>query len=206
MKTIQIAVEGMDGVGKSTIAKMIAEKYKMTYVEKPLTSLFENEILSGEKNLELFSENLYKLKNEVIKGWFFGMGNLLSIIESREKNLNIVLDRHFASNFYFNGTEKSRKIYEIMMELVGKPEITIVLTASVENRLKRICKRNAKDPDLKNKSINVWGYDKMLSFLERYNFKYVVIDTDNKNIEQVFNEVCTILNKLNVNSKKLNYK
>lgn len=41
MNNIVIAIEGMDGVGKSTIAKMIANDFKMKYIEKPLTNLFD---------------------------------------------------------------------------------------------------------------------------------------------------------------------
>ena len=35
-KPIKIAIEGMDGVGKTTIAKRIANEYQMLYIEKPL--------------------------------------------------------------------------------------------------------------------------------------------------------------------------
>lgn len=196
---MKIAIEGMDGVGKSTIAKLIADKHDMTYIEKPLTEIFELENIEGKKALAEISSNIYNLDNEIIKAWFFGMGNIYTFLKYQDTDL--VIDRHFASNYFWNGTDKTDPIFKNMIELIGKPDITILLYASVETRLKRLYKRNPSDYDLNDKEKHVLGYDKMISFLENYNIPYVVVDTEGKMPEEVFSEV----NEIVENIKKENF-
>lgn len=196
---IKIAIEGMDGVGKSTIAKRIAKDFNMRYIEKPLTELVNIEEIDGHSNLSAISNNIYNLDNEIIKAWFFGMGNLYTILENQDSD--IVIDRHFVSNYFWNGTEKSDSIFANMIELIGKPDITILLHASVETRLKRLYKRNPNDYDLTDIEKHVYGYDKMIYFLEKFDIPYILVDTDGKTIEDAYLEVSDIVNKIKNNNK-----
>lgn len=43
-----IAVEGMDGVGKTEVSKYICEKYNFTFIEKPLHYFYND---GAEKNM-----------------------------------------------------------------------------------------------------------------------------------------------------------
>ena len=95
---MKIAIEGMDGVGKTTIAKMVANSNNMIYVEKPLTNLFETEDKDGKKILAKVSEKIYEFDDEAIKAWFFGMGNIYTFLKYKESDL--IIDRHFASNYF----------------------------------------------------------------------------------------------------------
>ena len=42
-----IAIEGMDGSGKTTVAKSIEEKLKFKYIKEPLKELFEIDDISS---------------------------------------------------------------------------------------------------------------------------------------------------------------
>ena len=191
---MKIAIEGMDGVGKSTIANLIAQENNFTYLEKPLTELMETDNVDGKSNLENISQNIYGLDDEIIKAWFFGMGNLYSFM--KYENEDLIVDRHFASNYFWNGSEKTKPIFQLMINYVGKPDITIVLYSSIETRLKRIYKRNQNDFDLSDKEKHVYGYDKMLYFLKEFDIPYVIVDTENKTIEEVCDEVQKIIDSL----------
>lgn len=193
-KSIRIAIEGMDGVGKTTVAKRIAKDLDFKYVEKPLQNLFDTQSIDGKKNLSEISSNLYKLDDERLKAWFFGMGNLYSFIQNSDENL--IVDRHFASNYFWNGTERSKPIFENMINIIGVPDMSIVLYASVENRLKRIYERNNNDYDLKDVEKHVFGYDKIVDFLNEFNIPYIIVDTDNKTEDQVYSEVLNIVTKI----------
>ena len=191
---MKIAIEGMDGVGKTTLAKKIAAKYEMQYLEKPLTELFKISGRSGETVLSDISSNIYSLDDEIIKAWFFGMGNLYSFINYKDTDL--VLDRHFASNYFWNGTARTDSVFKTMIELIGVPDITILLYASVETRMKRLYKRDPNDCDLFDSEKRVLGYDKMIEFLDRFTIPYVIVNTDDKNIDQVCDEACNIIGPL----------
>ena len=196
---MKIAIEGMDGVGKSTIAKLISDKNDLMYLEKPLTNLMETKDIDGKRNLQNISENIYDLDDEILKAWFFGLGNLYSFINYKDKDL--IIDRHFASNYFWNGTERSKPIYKLMMNIIGKPDITIVLYASVKTRLERIAKRNNTDYDLIDKEKHVYGYDKMINFLKEFDIPYVIIDTEEKSIEDICAEIQKIIDSYKIDNK-----
>ena len=62
-ENLVIAIEGMDGVGKTTIAKMLAEDYSFKYIEKPLSYIFDTKVLSGNINLREIKKNIYNNKH-----------------------------------------------------------------------------------------------------------------------------------------------
>lgn len=73
---MKIAIEGMDGVGKTTIAKRFAKENGFIYLDKPLNELFgsANNMIS-----ELYNK-IYDFDDESIKAWFFGLGNIYSFL------------------------------------------------------------------------------------------------------------------------------
>lgn len=189
---MKIAIEGMDGVGKSTVAKKIAKEFDMIYLEKPLSELFGFDNVDGMDILLAVSNKIYQFDDERIKAWFFGLGNIYTYLQYCDKD--IVTDRHFVSNYFWNGSERSDKIFENMMDIIGIPDLTIILYASVETRLQRLYERDPDDYDLRDPEKHVLGYDKMIAFLEKYNMPYCVVDTENKDIDSVYQEVSVLIN------------
>lgn len=190
---MKIAIEGMDGVGKSTIAKKIAKSLGYVYLDKPLKELFQTEKINGEELLSIISNKIYDFDEEIIKAWFFGMGNIYSFL--KYKNEDLIIDRHFASNYFWNGTSETNCIFENMIDLIGVPDLTIVLYASVKTRLERIYSRNSNDYDLKDAEKHVDGYDKILNFLNSFSVPHVFVNTENKTEDEVYTEVKDIINK-----------
>lgn len=196
-----VAVEGMDGAGKTVIARHIAEKHGFEFMEKPL-QYFYNDGPEGHYNdLLTVSSRLYELNDNVIKTWYFSLGNLYATRVFSDKN--IVFDRHLVSNYYWNADEESAKVFDLLIPLGGVPDMTFLLYASPEVRMQRIHDRNPNDPDLTDPDMLDDGREKMLYFLNKYNMPYVFIDTDNKSLDEVKEIVDGEMERLKGQTRKL---
>lgn len=185
-----IAIEGMDGVGKTTTAKYIESKYSFKYVKEPLCELFN---LSNDDLLNI-SEEIFKYLDERVIAWYLALGDVFAL--SKYKNDNIVMDRHVLLNYFWNGTKNSEEIFNLQQSMFGKPDLTILLYASEDIRRKRIEKRDPNDPDLKKEDMWINGYDKMINYLKKYNYNYVLIDTNNLSLGETFLKIDDIMKKL----------
>lgn len=190
---MKIAIEGMDGVGKTTMAKKIAKDFDFLYIDKPLHYLLTGTEEEAYAELSKILRKMYDLDDSIIKAWMIGLGNIYSCRQFKDRN--IVLDRHLVSNYFWNGNEESNTIFKVLIELIGVPDLTILLYASPETRKDRLFVRNMKDRDILDPEINVEGYDKMKEFLEKFKIPYVQINTENKNIDEVYEMVRKYIKK-----------
>ena len=132
---------------------------------------------------------IYNSDNNILRAWLTGLGNLYSLM----KEGNYILDRNYLSNFVWAGDEETEKIFQTMIDLVGVPDITVVLYASIETRMRRIANRDKTDRDLTDVDAIKFGYDKMSYFVKKFNIPYVAINTENKSIEEVIYETEKLL-------------
>lgn len=186
-----ISIEGMDGVGKTTVSKSIEKEFNFKYVKEPLKELFEID----DKHIEKISKKIFNNQDSKLIAWYLALGDIYAL--EQYKNDNIVLDRHILLNYYWNGNDESEEIFNTQIKMFGKPDLTIILYASPEVRMRRILNRNPNDPDLQNKNMMKDGYDKLLEFVKKYEYNYVMIDTDNLSIDEVINECNNIIMKFN---------
>lgn len=170
---MHIAIEGMDGVGKTSIGRKVAEKLGFEFVEKPLHYLFDQN--GSLENYMRISTSINEQDDKLLKLWFYGLGNIY--IKSNWKGKNVVTDRHLVSNYFWNCDEKIEEAFKTLMNYASIPEITFLLYAQPEVRLKRIVERNPLDKDADNVNLYPGAYDKMKKFLEENDMDYVVIDT-----------------------------
>lgn len=189
---MRIAIEGMDGAGKTTLAKILAEKLDYKYVDKPFKFLFDDLNLN-EGDLKRIEWNLYETEDEALITLFYGMGLLYGTRCNQAEN--IIYDRHFVSNYYWHGTEETEALHDELIKLCGAPDLTILLKASVSTRIQRIYDRNHDDKDLSNCAMYDDGYDKMEKFLENSGFDYVIIDTENLTPEEIVDIVILNIKK-----------
>lgn len=182
-----VAIEGMDGVGKTTVAKKIERDLNLKYVKNPIKELLE---MNEEKFLKI-AYKIFKSDNNKIKTWYGALGDIYVL--EKYRNEDIILDRHILLNYFFNGDEVTEEIFKAQVNTFGKPDLTIVLVASVETRMKRIFERNPNDADLLEDRKREYGYDKMIDFLERYNYNYVIVDTENLSPEETLEKCKEII-------------
>ena len=171
---MHIAIEGMDGVGKTTAARNLAEKLNFKIVEKPLHYMLDKE---GDFTNYIWIRDYINLQveNHILRAWFYGLGNIF--LYHRFKDENVITDRHFASNYFWCGYEETEKIFDLMVELIGRPDFTFLIYTTVEEAERRIRNRNPDDPDIKKAKLYPHSREKMEFFLKRSNTDYIAIDT-----------------------------
>lgn len=172
-----ISIEGMDGVGKTTVCKILAEKLGYTFVEKPLHFLLddnENDVLQYQKVAKRVNAN----ENRNFTAWYYGLNNIY--LYEKFKSENIVTDRHIVSNYCWSGTDYNKDIYDLILKKIGKPKLTVILYANPDAILLRLKKRDVNDADIKKVGKSEKAYERMVYFCEKRKLDYIIIDTSDK--------------------------
>ena len=175
-----IAIEGMDGVGKTTTCKLLAERLGYKFIEKNLRFLFDE---NDEYN------NYFRIRDKVnansdrlFTSWFYGLGNIY--LYTMFKDENIVTDRHFLSNYAWSGTDDNTEVYDLLVKKLGFPDLTVILYADETAIFNRLRSRDENDSDLDKVKKAKAKYEKMVFFCEKYKMPYMVVDTSNLTPDQ----------------------
>ncbi len=183
---MHIAIEGIDGVGKSTIARILEKELNkrnlnFTLVEKPLHLLFDE---NGKEENYLRIRNVVNLStNKKYTAWFYGLGNIF--LYEHFKGQNIITDRHILSNYCWSGADETDYIFNAIFETTKAPSFTFLLYANEEALKQRLKKRNEKDSDLHKVQYLEKAYERMQSLLIRYNMPHYFIDSSNIEVENL---------------------
>ena len=196
---ILVAIEGIDGVGKTTIAKALVEKLKFDFSEKELQNIWD---ISPE-NYVLLRDKLKESNNKDVMALFFCLNNLLCGIKST--NNNVIADRYIATNYFWWETEQNECIYDAILSISKKPILTVILTAKTETLQQRIMekeKENLKkrEIELEKTQYNAEFVPKIRMFLERKGLDFIIVDNDSAKVEDVVNAIINKLNSINVRS------
>lgn len=188
---MKIVIEGMDGVGKSTIAKKLAAKLNYEYYSSPLASLLCYDDQHSDLFLKHLNYNVFIEKNsKLLKAWCTGLGNIVCMEQS---NQNAVIDRYIGSNYVWNFSEETKAMFDLLDECLPHPSYTFILYATPDERRKRIKARNQNDFDLSDDSVFEDLYPKLIEFMNHYGYNYYVIDTTNKDANLVLQEILDLL-------------
>lgn len=187
---MKVAIEGLDGSGKTTVACALCERLKFKYVDKPFNFMYEKLSLTDKQKKDI-EWRLYETNDDTLISLYYSIGILYACrgIDDRD----IIFDRHFASNYYWHGNEENKYLHKKLIEWGGKPDLTIVLLATTENRISRLKSRNRDDEDLDNSDMYIDHYDKLISFLSENNFEFVTVDTNDKKVDLIIDECLTIV-------------
>ncbi|OPY34228.1 MAG: thymidylate kinase [Methanomassiliicoccales archaeon PtaU1.Bin124] len=180
---MHIAIEGMDGVGKTTVSTLLAKRLGFDFVEKPLHYLFDED--EGFANYERIRDYVNMQNDRVFTSWFYGLGNVY--LYHRFRGRNIVTDRHLVSNYLWSGTEASYPVFDCLVDLIGHPDFTFLLYADSEIVRSRLMKRCPADSDMKKAELIPWAYEKMEGFLKGKGMRYLRIDTEKLTPEEICN-------------------
>ena len=188
-----ISIEGMDGVGKSTTCNLLAQKLGYKFVEKPLHYLFDNNEATFDEYIRI-RDQVNANPNRVFTSWFYGLGSIY--MYELFKNENIVTDRHFASNYAWSGSDDNNEVYDLLIQKLGTPKLTVILYSPSEIIVNRLISRNKEDSDIKKAKKSEMIYQRMIEFCKNKKLPYIVIDTSNLTPDEV---VDTILKELKIN-------
>ena len=92
-------------------------------------------------------------------------------------------------DYCWSGTTYNKDIYNLILKKIGKPKLTVILYATPEAILARLKKRDINDSDIAKVSKSEKAYEKMIYFCETKKLEYIVIDTTNKDVETVVDEI-----------------
>jgi len=180
-----VAFEGMDGCGKSTIAKQFATHNNFEYEAQRIVSTMN--IDQNEYNK--FVKIIRGSKNQYLAAIFYTFRCMFD----NEDDVNRVVERTMASTYYFEKGKLSEEQWNFLMSLGVIPKLTFVLYASPETRVERIRKRNPNDNDLKSKEALFDGYSEMIDFLYKYDVPFAFINTNEINADEVVMQCTNIL-------------
>lgn len=199
-----ITIDGLDGAGKSTLAKGLSTKLGYEYIDKPIYELFN---VKGDDNY-LYDEIYHiqdliynKTDSNTLKSYFTGLS--LLYIKECMANKNLIIDRGLLSAYAFNGDSNSKLVFEMLLKLGVFFDAAIVVTVSNEERLRRISSRNENDPDLSLDKIRNLRYDSIEKFISEHpDLPCHIINTDNLSEEQVLNDSIEFIQSLKQKSTK----
>ena len=177
----------MDGSGKTSTAKKIAEMLDFEFVEKPLHLITDvnDQIGSYIQTVERVNSMEPRFRAR-----FYGLGNYL--VSRKAKKGGVVTDRQLASNYYWNCVDDDDFFSGLVMDC-GVSEFTFVLYVSAEERRRRIALRNPRDPDLSRNVFDDSCYEKMEYFLKSHQMNYYFIESDFKSLDEVVQEIVGII-------------
>lgn len=183
---IIVCISGLAGTGKSTLAKMIAEKYNLKYYS------------GGDALKDLAADEGY---NSQAHGWWESSEGL-QFLARREQDLSFdkLVDKKLI--------EFSKK-GDVLLDSWTMPWLLdygfkIWLAASEERRTERIAKRDKltihqarkvlKEKETRTKNI----YKKLYGFKlgEDFDPFHIIIDTDKLVAKQVFEVLCQLMEKI----------
>lgn len=190
-----IAIEGIDGVGKTTIGKALAKALKYEFLEKELQKVWNIPL----DNYISMRDSLKTVNSNEAMSMFFGLNNLLCSIEGIKKN--VIADRYILTNYFWYGTEENECIYDAILAVTEKPILSVILKAQTETLRKRIIAKEAKDKiekELEKIRNNDEFVPKTKAFLERKGLEYIIIDNDSALIEDVVRIIVDKLNSITI--------
>lgn len=189
---VHISIEGMDGVGKSTTCKLLSERLGYKFVEKPLHYLFDESEDKFDEYLRI-RDQVNANPNRVFTSWFYGLGSIY--MYELFRNENIVTDRHFASNYAWSGADNNGEVYDLLIQKIGKPKLTVILYSPSETIVNRLISRNKEDSDISKAKKSETIYSRMIDFCKNKELPFLVIDTSNLKPEEVVDRIIEELNK-----------
>ena len=181
-----ISVEGMDGVGKTTVCRLLARELGYKFVEKPLHYILDE----SEDDVSVYrtvARRVNASPNRDFTAWYYGLNNIY--LYEKFKDMNIVTDRHIVSNYCWSGAECNGDIYDLILKKIGKQTLTVILYARTEIIETRLLGRNREDSNLSKVAYSEQAYKRMTDFCKEKQFPHIIVDTSDKFANEVAEEI-----------------
>lgn len=194
-----ISVEGLDGVGKSSLVNSVSRKLQIPIIAKPIKSILELNPSQASK----IKEKIYSKYSSNVQAMYYLLG-YLSALEDGKKH-DYIFDRGFLSTYYFSYCNENSHLFDFFAHEYGFPDLTILLYASIEKRIQRIEMRDNQDKDLQKNRIYVDNYQKMFEAIIKYNIPHIAINTEKLTQKETCDLILEILNLWKLDEENRNY-
>lgn len=193
-----VAFEGMDGSGKSTVASIVSQKVGFKHETQKLTSIMNI-------NSNVFSKLVRCVRESNNSHMAFVFYTLRCMLD-KDSIVDTIVERSIISMyFYENGKVSDNEFKWVVDNYNVLPDITFILYASSEERMKRIYNRNPMDSDLNSWEAMSEGYDIMYRCAEKFDIPCIIIDTEKYSLDEITNicsEIILEYKSLNDEEKK----
>ncbi|RLI73911.1 dTMP kinase [Archaeoglobales archaeon] len=188
-----IAIEGIDGSGKTTIANYLKDElekegFKVVVLKEPTNSVYGQRIkqslnnrLDVNEELELFwLDRKHDVEN--------------NILPALENNYIVIMDRYYFSTIAYQGARgvDVDKIKEMNEEIAPKPNLVLILDVDPKVGVERIVKRG----DEPNKFEDLEYLKRVRSIFLKLRDENVVVIDANRDINTVKKEVLNVVRNL----------
>ena len=191
-----VALEGPIGVGKTTLAKVLAKKLGATLLLEDIHNPFLPEFYSGRKGASFqcqlfFLLTRYQQQQQLIQRNLFADRVVADYVPKKDK---------IFAHLNLNDSELVlyEKMYSILMENVPKPDAVIYLQATTETLIKRIRSRS-RDYEKRISDEYIEELNKAYNF---FFFRYsdtplLIVNTNDVDFERSADELDHLIGQVN---------
>ncbi|RUM35273.1 MAG: dTMP kinase [Archaeoglobus sp.] len=198
-KGLLIAIEGIDGAGKTTLAKALKKwleniGVKAVIVKEPGNSVWGRKIresysksLSVEEELRLFLKDREVNVRE-------------KILPNLRENSVVIMDRYYYSNMAYQGARgiDIEKIRIENLKIAPEPDLVVLLDCDPEICLSRIEKRGSEKNRFEELEYLKKVRDMFLKIAENEKAKVKVVNA-RRSVDEVFNDVKKLIEPILAN-------
>ncbi len=206
---MMIAVEGVDGVGKSTLSKGLVSSIggrakEIVYQDymilgSAIKDMLKETPLNPVARTIFYAMNVkYTIDNILVKDAFFD-----DVLYVMDRYVYSTIASHQAMSIYMKDMVSlkmiNRMIYPFLIEFKA-PDVTFLLTVKSEERLRRLTARedNTAMDKLESKEIEQKLYKNIEKLLRGKGAKVYEIDTTYLSKEEVLEEAVSLLRNTNI--------
>ena len=199
-----IVIEGLDGVGKSTLAKRLADCLQATLLNSPPCIICKQ--LAQDQNVRGYFDgdsknDRQRARYDEARRAYYRFANLVmsELAEKHLKHGNVVMDRYWPSTIAYTALDSNSKNFQSLQDheyppYLKKPDGVILLTVDEQNRKERHIIRGIKTT---NEEIHLEefreGRENVLKFYRK--FDPIEVDTSGLDPDGVLEAVKNALKK-----------
>lgn len=190
-----ILIEGLDGVGKSTLVKALAKKLSATLIASPPKIIDPN---NNDKDLRVRMD----YASMSVRREYYRYANFHAslLIDEARHYAPVVLDRYWSSTASFATIDECDPDWEpigVWPQGFIEPDIMLLLTVNEEKRLQRMTERGLEITDEEEKLEQGTEYREQILQAFR-GFEPIEIDTSDLDANEVLNEAMFWLHKAEI--------